>query len=326
MEHTLKESHIRPEETRKIYWELLENEIKKYLDDENVLKKEFSRKINCPLCKSKRYKELFKKRGFCFVKCVSCDLVYLNPILESEMLEKFYNSDAMNYMQNKILKSTYAEMLKTIVPSGKLLEIGCSVGYFLDAAKEIGNWKLFGIEPNEKAARYVREQLNIKIFNDFADDLLLKEKFFDAIVSFEVIEHITNPTELIESCYRLLKNNGYLIMSTPNINGFDFKILKKYHRSYSPPGHCLYFTPQTFQSLLKRAGFREIIINTPGRLDVENVRNELMRTKNLPVKIDEFLKELLLSNDAEYKNARIEFQQFLAENGFSSHMIAICKK
>ncbi len=337
MANCLKEADIRPERMRKEYWGLLEKEVEKYCDDQKRIKKEFTQEIKCPLCGSNRSRELFIKRGFTFVRCHECNLVYVNPIFKGDKIKEFYNSHAMNYMQNLILKRTAAarkaqihapraEMIKSFVPQGKLLEIGCSVGYFLEAAQEIGDWELYGVEPNKTAAEYVRKRMNIEVYSDLVENVTLTKDCFDVIASFEVIEHIANPFDVIKSCYRILKKQGYLFISTPNIEGFDFRILGKHHRSYSAPGHLVYFTPATFRHMLDKAGFAEIQINTPGALDVENIRNEILRNPSLDIEIDEFLAELLLQDDDRHEKARFEFQRFLANNGFSSHMIAICKK
>lgn len=332
-----KEADIRPEIIRQNYWALLEKEVAKFLDEDKNVKAEFSVHIDCPLCGANSYKMLFKKRGFTFVACDKCSLVYINPVLEENKLWEFYNSEALDYMQNVILKNTSsqrkqkihiprAEIIKDIAPNGRLLEIGCSVGYFLEAAKEVGNWELYGVELNKKSAAYVRENLDIMVFNDFVENLDIDEETFNVVVSFEVIEHTINPLDVLKKAYKILKKDGYFFVSTPNIEGFDFKVLGKHNRSFSPPGHLVYFTPTTFVDILNRAGFKDVKVQTPGKLDVENVRNELLRSPNLTLEMDPFLRELLLADGEKFENARENFQKYLADNGFSSHMIALCKK
>lgn len=331
------ESDIRPEEIRQRYWSLLEDEVRRYLDGNDTLRAEYSSFIACPLCNGQHTKSRFVKRGFSIVECNICGMVYVNPVLDDRKLKEFYNSEALKYMQEVILRTTYharkqhihiprAEMLKKIVPKGRLLEIGCSVGYFLEAAREVGEWELFGVDLNSEAAEYVRANLGIDVFDGRVEELDAPEDSFDAIVSFEVVEHLSNPLALMKGAFRLLKTDGVFIVSTPNIEGFDFQVLGKYHRSYSPPGHLVYFTPDTLRDMLGRAGFRNIAIETPGELDVENVRNELIRSPELVVEMDKFMRNLLLNEGEKYDLARQRYQAYLRSNGFSSHMVAICIK
>lgn len=337
MHKHLSEKEIRPEGKRQYYWDLLEKEVTKLLDEQNKLKKEFQVNIVCPLCNQDTPKPLFEKRGFDFVQCPQCDLVYVNPIPSQDKISDFYNSEALNYMQQVLLKETAdvrkkkihiprAQRLKKIVPKGKLLELGCAVGYFLEVAQEVGEWQLYGVEANKQSADYVRQKLNIEIYAGLLEKLSLPANFFDVIVSFEVIEHITNPLEVVSNCYSILKKGGYLLISTPNIAGYDFQVLGKNHRSYSPPGHLVYFTPDTFTKLLQKASFSDVEITTPGLLDVENVRNEISRNSQLNLKLDQFTRDFLMQDTENFKKAREEFQTILARNKLSSHMIALCKK
>ncbi len=339
MSDMIKEQDIRPEAVRQEYWSLLEAKVRSYLDSEGRMKSENVEHVDCPVCGSARSREMFTKRGFRFVQCLNCELQYVNPTLKDELILEFYNSEAMNFMQNVLLKSAAevrknrihiprARWLHQIAPSCShpiLLEIGCSVGYFLEAAKEVDAWSLFAVEPNEDSARRVRKELGVEVYDSLLNNADLESQVFDVVVGWEVIEHIKNPKEIVSHCWKILNDQGVLVMSTPNVCGFDFEILGPQNRSYSPPGHLIYFNPESLTRLLRESGFARVEITTPGVLDVDNVRNEVLRAQ-YEVSLPRFLEKILLENTDEAAQAREFLQKSIVLSNMSSHMVAIAWK
>jgi len=89
-----------------------------------------------------------------------------------------------------------------------------------------------------------------------------QESFFSAITMIELIEHLKDPKSVIETCYKLLKPNGLLVIQTANMEGLQAKRLKdKYN--YFLPGHLSYFSKRNLTMLLKEVGFDYVKVYHP---------------------------------------------------------------
>ncbi|NID11657.1 class I SAM-dependent methyltransferase [Fibrivirga algicola] len=132
-------------------------------------------------------------------------------------LHKEYSAkDRQYYAQNR------DEMLKYISPDTKsLLDVGCSSGVFGAAVKEHYGSTVWGIEPDEKAAK-LAEVLLDRVYNTvFDENLNLNGKKFDCIVFNDVLEHLVNPVAALELCKSYLTDKGIIVCSIPNIRFFD---------------------------------------------------------------------------------------------------------
>ena len=107
--------------------------------------------------------------------------------------------------------------------TSNILDIGCGVGYFLEEAKK-RNWNVYGTEYSEQAVNICTEKgLNVK--KGTTSSINFDKEFFDIITSFEVIEHINNPLEEIQSIYNILRDDGIFYLTTPNINSITRLLL-----------------------------------------------------------------------------------------------------
>jgi len=105
------------------------------------------------------------------------------------------------------------------VANKQVLDVGCGSGYGSDILASTGAAKVIGVDISEEAISYCQKyykQSNLKFEQGDCTSLKFKEKSFDVIVAFELIEHIENEQKFLNETKRLLKKNGILILSTPN--------------------------------------------------------------------------------------------------------------
>ena len=155
--------------------------------------------------------------------------------------------------------------------SKRILDIGSGPGFFLRRAKRRG-WDVIGIEPSPLASDYANKQ-NIHTIQKFFQEVAPNEiGKFDAIHTFDVLEHVNNPIAVIEKAYSLLKKNGVIVVEVPNdfnpLQKLAQKTLKKkewwvtlssWSKNSGNIQHLNYLNFSSISDLLKRTGFKIII-------------------------------------------------------------------
>ena len=238
------------------------------------IKKRLVEQINCPLCGNLKYKLVFVKNGFDFVRCDKCALVYVNPRMKEKEITKFYDSKAdsntraldflSSPLQQKIDKELYIELFNKIkkrVPSGKVLDIGCSFGNFLKVAKDRGYEEL-GLELNNMAAEYGRKKLGVNIEAKLLEDCNFPDNSFDIVSMFGVIEHLFEPVKIVKEIKRILRPGGLFIGRCPNVYGFVYMVLHELGRTFTGRVHLTYFSEKTLKYLFKKTGFKRVELET----------------------------------------------------------------
>jgi len=106
-------------------------------------------------------------------------------------------------------------------PFAKLLDLGCDEGtWTLELAKKIGTKQIYGIEIVEERAKIARKkQINVKIAN-LNKKFPFEDNYFDVIHANQVIEHVPNIDHFVSEIYRVLKPQGYVIVSTENASSW----------------------------------------------------------------------------------------------------------
>jgi SAM-dependent methyltransferase len=215
----------------------------------------------CLLCGIVGLSERFRKENWTYVQCGMCGAVFLHPIPDADELRVYYNEAYMVPVEGyargtKRNAPPILKELKMNLPSmGKLLEVGCSYGFFLDAAK-LDGWDVTGIELDSGAAAFAQDKLGLKVFSGtLQGEFSQLEPQYDVIVAFHVIEHVPDPIVFLQLCRKLLRSGGVLILKTPNVASWIAKRTGSYWQWLSPPAHIHLFSPQTLGLVLEKSGF-----------------------------------------------------------------------
>jgi 2-polyprenyl-3-methyl-5-hydroxy-6-metoxy-1,4-benzoquinol methylase len=218
------------------------------------------RLTKCPLCKSGLFlnhtevkDHAISKEVFLLCQCSNCSLIFTNPRPDFETINKYYESEDYISHQNKsnnltnivyklvrkVTVKNKVSFINRINPSkGKLLDIGCGTGYFLQEALK-QNWRVTGIEPNEMA-RNISIEKNIKAHESLEG--IKKDKKFDVITLFHVLEHIHELRKTGKQIVKHLKNYGTLIIAVPNLESFDANHYKTDWAGFDVPRHLYHFS------------------------------------------------------------------------------------
>lgn len=257
------------ENTKKEYHKKWNEEMAKLLEGKTgMLREEFASYRNCPLCGDSQDRLVFIKTGFRFIQCKKCHFVYVNPVINEKIRGNTHISEAYNFhYQQKEKPSLEKEqgcerVLKEILrlrgKRGRLLDIGCGQGFFLDIARQFG-FETYGNEINETAAKRAEDISGSKIIKGKFEDAFFLDEYYDVITLFQTLEHLDNPLFTLQKAYKILKLGGVIVVDVPNIDSFIIKVLKQHHRHFTGKGHINYFTPVTLKEMMKRAGFKKIL-------------------------------------------------------------------
>ena len=155
-----------------------------------------------------------------------------------------------------------------------LLEVGAAYGFFVEAVKRLKLFKkIIAVEPTPDLAAKLRKKNNLVVIEKAYENIIMKEKV-DVVANFEVIEHLYNPKKFLKWCYDILNPNGCIFITCPNISGFETTVLGKFSGSVDHE-HLNMFNPNSLTLLLKKVGFTSIEATTPGKIDVDLVKNAI---------------------------------------------------
>ncbi|MCM8805035.1 MAG: class I SAM-dependent methyltransferase [Candidatus Omnitrophica bacterium] len=184
--------------------------------------------IKCLVCNSVNLRLILKVNEKRIYKCKNCLICFFNPLPEN--LENIYNKRYFEswylkiYEQRKNYFKIFFNNIKNYIPkTGKLLDIGCGIGIFLDLMKE-KNYDVYGIDISEFAINFCKKR-GFTVYKSF-NELNFSEKTFDLITLLDVIAHLKNPIDYLQKCKKLLKRNGILVIKTPLHSDYIFKIAK----------------------------------------------------------------------------------------------------
>lgn len=136
---------------------------------------------------------------------------------------------------------------------GRLLDVGCGNGEFMAFMRDLG-WQVTGVEPDLAAVRAAKDLFGLEVLHGYLEDTNLPQTSFDAITMNHIIEHVPDPNETLRECFRLLKEEGQLIMVTPNTYSLGHVNFAMDWRGLEPPRHLHLYNPQCIRTAVTRAG------------------------------------------------------------------------
>jgi len=229
--------------------------------------------VDCPLCGGAEHRPLFEKQGFTFVRCAECRLVFVNPQVREDVVLEEYRTAETNDLWFDVLTSErqlaldrekFGEILDLLEPyrgGGRLLDVGCSIGLFLDLSRERG-WDGVGIEFAPRALAYAREQFGLEVLDVPLGDAGLEPESLDAVGLLSVLEHTNEPRRMLADVARVLRPGGAVYVVVPNVESLACRVLHERARTFDGRNHLVYFSPSTLSDLFDRSGFGVAYVGT----------------------------------------------------------------
>jgi len=211
---------------------------------------------SCNLCGSDVDRVLVTKNGHDVVRCDTCGLAFTWP--RPEALAEQYDASYFDlYRRRRNFRLRRGEnrlkRIELIREPGRLLDIGCSLGYFVEAAEARG-WKASGIEISPHAAEEARK-MGLDVRTGVLDDADYADESFECVTMWDVLEHVPDPTAHMLEVRRVLADGGLVVIGTPDLGHRLFRIKRENWRHLKPAEHIYYFEQSSLARLLVKTGF-----------------------------------------------------------------------
>lgn len=199
------------------------------------------------------------------VRCANCGHMQLERIPAEEVLEESYEEAAStDYLEEEAgQRATAASILEQIErhrEPGRLLDLGCWVGFFGAEAQKRG-WSATGVEPSRFASTYARDELGLEVISAGLFEADLPEGSFAVVFLGDVVEHLPDPAEAVRRVGSLLAPGGLLVMALPDAGSRLARAMGRRWWSVIPT-HVHYFTRASMARLLSENGFDVLDIRT----------------------------------------------------------------
>ena len=237
------------------------------------------KKLQCYLCKKKTVKKAFTKLGWTILHCSSCGLFKLDfqgsykHFIKEYYNKKFFTGSKeragyFDYEGDRVAERrnmrSYIQGIKKYKKKGKLLDVGCATGLFMQESVNSG-FDAYGIDVSAYAIKIAIKRFGNKVRLSSIEDVNFKKSSFDLVTLFDVVEHVENPRKVLLKIHNLLKEKGLLVINTGDTNSFFAKLQGKYWHFFIPPQHFFYFSQQNLKTLLSQSGFEVINVEHDGK-------------------------------------------------------------
>lgn len=229
----------------------------------------------CPLCgkdasflfRTKDYNRRVTREDFHYYLCGSCNLIFLWPVPNDLNL---YYADQYHVIPSSLAQLSSGagserykiDMVKQLVPSGRLLEIGPGCGGFANIAKQEG-FEVEAIEMDAACCRFLEEVVGIPVIHS-ADvpRALASASPCDAIALWHVIEHLPDPWSTLSVAAEKLLPGGILIVAAPNPDSWQFHVTGRYWPHIDAPRHLVLIPLTLLAERAHSAGLETILTTT----------------------------------------------------------------
>jgi SAM-dependent methyltransferase len=189
------------------------------------------------------------------VRCPRCGhMQAARPPAARALAQAYADAESSDYLNEEAGQRLTARRLlarlERHVQPGRLLDVGCWVGFLLCEARRRG-WRPTGVEPSRFASAYARSQLGLDVRTAELFTCELEPRSFDAVVLADVLEHLPDPGAALARVAALARPGAALLVTVPDAGSLTARVLGRRWWSILPT-HVHYFTRRSLHTLLTR--------------------------------------------------------------------------
>jgi SAM-dependent methyltransferase len=205
-------------------------------------------------------------RGHLIVACGECGFQWVDPMPSAAELARLYDDPAYfrdadsgyrDYLgaenSHRRMAARRLRWIGRYQAPGRLLDVGCAAGFFIDEARERG-WDIAGIEISSDMRARANTFAPGRTFSGWRDARPVLSRL-DLVTMWEYIEHCRAPLDELREAAALLRPGGLLALSTPNTDHRLAHTTASEWREYKPPEHIGFFGARSMTEALKATGF-----------------------------------------------------------------------
>jgi len=244
----------------------------------------------CPVCNCEDWKvisrDLYTPSNR-YLRCKGCRSAFCSREFKADKIddhyEKFYECEGS--FDNKFfakaskhllkISKKYLDRLARFKKSGKLLDLGCGRGEFINIAQQLGRYECVGLDLSSRVATEAKELFGVNVVVGSFNAGLFKDEKFDVVYMRHIIEHVPNPHQFVADIKAVCAPGGVVVAHLPNDLSFTnvfkrfiypFRILKEYG-SLNYPYHIVGYNPNSIKLLFEKFGFTHLETRTFSKLN-----------------------------------------------------------
>ena len=216
--------------------------------------------VSCGTCGSDERRELFRKQGFRFHRCLACAHVYVSPRIRDDVQSRVGTELGRvdKYLEvQRIYAEHICHLLRQRTPGARLLDIGFGRGYLLQMAQVYG-FEAYGLDASPAMVEPMRPLFADRVAEGMLGRDPLPWRSFDAVVLSHVLEHVGDPGAALAEVAAVLNPGAWIYLAVPDVESVDFRVFGKQWDAVNPLVHLQYFGEGSLTRLLERSGFERV--------------------------------------------------------------------
>lgn len=227
--------------------------------------------LPCLMCGGRQHRSIFNEFGIDILQCRACQHVFSSfqsdPHYDGFWGEGVAERDLWYWQEAR--SPMYQDFFERFLVgrAGRLLDMGCGLGFFLKAMAPYATWEAYGCEISPVAVRYARDTLGLpNVLCSRLEEADVPHSAFDLITMWDVLDHLPQPDPLLRRCHALLREGGSCFLRTPNIRVQLLRARLKQRLRGMQPGvaylqardHAHHYSMSSIRKLLERNGFARV--------------------------------------------------------------------
>ena len=225
---------------------------------------------SCPLCKSPATQprpgyQNIPPGGWSLNLCTDCGTSFIYPMPDSKTFEAIYDEDYYGHPEEgkfvgpveklvTFFRYLRARSVQRLVPSGRILDVGCGRGLMLTFLKRWG-YEVDGIELDTVAAMRAEKNLGQKVFHSLEDITSASPPRYNAICFWHSLEHMPEPGNTLKIACELLAPGGILIIAAPHMGSLQSRLAGTNWLHLDLPYHVVHFNMDQLCNYFRSKGY-----------------------------------------------------------------------